>query len=205
MATKPAITKTTNPSGMRIIKKGTCGMIAPSSSGQLTYDVGFQEKDKTFHFRVTGNTGGGYFSKEWVSLVAIQERIEAQPPGQPFKSLILRKVYVSTGANNYGFLSAVLRKEGLLLPVPKKPFSHLVGDAALLMKAMQPALKAKTDLEDEVTIEEAEKAKVREQRAAAMQKALAVKARGKPMQTASATASKRPVKKAPRKPVAKSA
>src|SRR5690606_10760990 len=123
MATKSTVTKTTpTQSGLRIIKKGTCGLIAPSSTGELTYNIGFDAKDKTFHFRVIGNSGGGYHSREWVSLDAIMEFIEAQPPGQPFKSLILRKVYVSTGANNYGFLAAVIRAAGIRLPGPTNPF-----------------------------------------------------------------------------------
>jgi|SRR5690606_17792923 len=201
MATRSTVSKTAIPkttptqSGIRIIKKGTCGLIAPSSTGELTYNIGFDAKDKTFHFRVIGNSGGGYHSREWVSLDLILEHIEAQPPGQPFKSLILRKVYVSTGANNYGFLAAVLRAEGLLVPVPKKPFSHLAGDLSAFKKSMQSLLK--TDLEDEVAIEEEAKAKLKEERAAAMQKALAKK--GRPMQTASATAPKKPVRKPPRK------
>jgi hypothetical protein len=206
MATRTAVSKTTpTQSGLRIIKKGTCGLIAPSSTGELTYNIGFDAKDKTFHFRVIGNSGGGYHSREWVSLDAILEHIEAQPPGQPFKSLILRKVYVSTGANNYGFLAAVLRAEGILVPVPKKPFSHLAGDVAAFRKAMQSLLK--TDLEDEVALEEAAKAHLREERAAAMQKILAKK--GRPMQTASeaapTTPPTQPARKAPRKSAAKSA
>jgi hypothetical protein len=203
MATRSTTKTTPAQSGIRIIKKANCGLIAPSSTGELTYNIGFDAKDKSFHFRVIGNSGGGYHSREWVSLDAIMEFIEAQPPGQPFKSLILRKVYVSTGANNYGFLAAVLRAEGILVPVPKKPFSHLAGDVAAFRKAMQSLLK--TDLEDEVALEEAEKAKLKEERAAGMQKALANKKKGQSMQTALATATKKPVRKAPRKRTAQSA
>ncbi len=63
MAKKPTVTKTPPPAepGIRIIKKATCDLIAPSSTGELTYNIGFHEKDKAFHFRATSNTGGGYF------------------------------------------------------------------------------------------------------------------------------------------------
>ena len=214
MATKNSVTKTipSAKSGLRIIKKGTCRLIAPSSTGELIYNIGFDAKDKSFHFRVIGNSGGGYHSREWVSLDAIMEFIEAQPPGQPFKSLILRKVYVSTGANNYGFLAAVLRAEGILVPVPKKPFSHLAGDVAAFRKSMQSLLKM--DLEDEVALEEAAKARLKAERAAAMQKILAKKGnqrtpQSQPMQTASepapTTPPAQPARKAPRKIAAKSA
>jgi len=174
----------------------------------LSYHIGYSDQDNTFSFRVTANTGGGYFSKEWVSLDAILEHIQAQPAGQPFKSLVLRRAYVSTGANNCGFLAAVLRAEGILVPVPKSPFSHTHGDVAQFRQTMEPLIKAKTALEDEVAIEEAAKAKLREQRAEAMRKIMAEKKKAQPMQTASEStpspAATKPVKKAPRKTAAKS-
>jgi hypothetical protein len=199
----------TKPAAPRIIKKGTCPLIAPSSKGQLSYHIGYSDQDKTLHFRVTSNTGGGYFSREWVSLDAILEHIQAQPAGQPFKSLVLRKAYVSTGANNCGFLAAVLRAEGLLQPVPKSPFSHTHGDVAQFQQSMEPLIKAKTDLEDEVAIEEAAKAKLREQKAETMRKILAEKKKAQPISTAleptPSPAPAKPVKKPPRKTTAKSA
>ena len=85
MATKTAVSKSSTPkttptnAGLRIIKKGTCGLIAPSSTGELTYNIGFDAKNKSFHFRVIGNSGGGYHSREWVNLDLILEHIEAQP------------------------------------------------------------------------------------------------------------------------------
>ena len=54
---------------IRIIKITSC----PSSSGKttLTYHIGCTT-DKDIQFRVVANTGGGLFSPEWISLLAIQ-------------------------------------------------------------------------------------------------------------------------------------
>lgn len=178
-ATSPNTTPTEAPR-VQILKKATCPLIAPSSKGQLTYNVGHREDDKSIHLRVAANSGGGYFSHEWIPLDAIAACIAAQPAGQPFKSLVLKRVYKSTGANNHGFLAAVLRAEGFLKPVAKAPFSHFHGDGTAFTAAVQKALKDKVDLVDEVAIREAEKDKIRRQRAAAMQTASKQKAKATP-------------------------
>ena len=53
---------------MKIIKTATC----KSSSGQstLTYNIGKVGSD--IQFQITENTGTGFFSKEWVSLSALE-------------------------------------------------------------------------------------------------------------------------------------
>ena len=137
------MTNTKNSPSHRILKKGTCQQIAPSSKGQLTYEVGASQDNQQLYIRVTSNSGGGYFSNEWIALDAIQQTIEEQAPEQPFKSLVFKPLYVSRGANNCGFLSAALRKEGILAVVPKAPYSHLAGDIQAFRAAMQNASKAK--------------------------------------------------------------
>lgn len=54
-------------SSIRIIKASTC----PSLSGKstLTYHIGCNS-ESDIQFRVVDNTGGGFFSKEWVSVNA---------------------------------------------------------------------------------------------------------------------------------------
>ena len=61
---------------IRIIKKGKC----PSTSGksQLTYSIGV-DPHNALYFAVTGNTGGGYWSTEWVSVTDIQEALAKRP------------------------------------------------------------------------------------------------------------------------------
>ena len=81
---------------LRIIKKSTCSKISPQARGQLTYHIGYDETAKTFHLRVTENTGGGFFSNEWIRLDNILETVEALPSIEPFKAVIFIPLYNST-------------------------------------------------------------------------------------------------------------
>jgi len=132
-----------------IIKKASCPKLSASAKGDLTYHVGYDD-NKTFHLRVTANTGGGFFSNEWISLDAIIEVVKSMPFDSPFKAIILKPLYVSQGANNHGFLAAALRAEEILLPVEKHPLSHTLGDTKAFHKAMQKLIKNKVDLDDDV-------------------------------------------------------
>lgn len=141
---------------MRIIKREQCNSIAPTSKSALTYDIGYSEKEKTYHIRVIANSGGGFFSNEWVPITEILSCIQDSPAGQPFKALIFRSLYESKGANNHGFLAAALRSESILNAVPKAAYSHVLGDPEAFAKAMAKLVKSKASLEDVVAIRAAE-------------------------------------------------
>lgn len=132
-----------------IIKKATCSKLSKVAKGDLTYHVGYDD-NKALHLRVTANTGGGFFSNEWVSLDAIVEIANSMPFDSPFKATILKPLYESLGANNHGFLAAALRAEEVLLPVKKHPLSHTLNDIKAFTKAMQKLIKEKRDLDDDV-------------------------------------------------------
>ena len=50
---------------MRVLSTGTCDTL--SGSSKLTYHIGCVP-DGEIYLRVHGNTGGGFFSQEWISL-----------------------------------------------------------------------------------------------------------------------------------------
>lgn len=156
---------------LRIIKKYTAPKLSPSAKGDLTYHVGYDETDKTFHIRVTANSGGGFFSNEWIALNDILSTIETSSPDKPFKAIIFKPLYESKGSNNHGFLAAALRAEKLLLPVEKQLMSHTLGDVKGFKAAMQPLIKDKVSLEDEVAEAEKMKEAKRAEMIAAMKKA----------------------------------
>jgi len=142
---------------IRIIKKSTCQKLSPTARGELTYHVGYSDSAKALHIRVTGNTGGGFFSKQWVSLSDI-EHITDGLDGDTFKATIFVPLYQSSSSNNHGFLAAALRAEGILVPSQDHPLSHNLGDIKKFKAEMAKLIKAKTDLHDEVAEEEALKA-----------------------------------------------
>lgn len=115
---------TTMTSTLRIIQKSTSPKLSPRAQGSLTYHIGYDETAKTFHFRITANSGGGFFSNEWVLQNVILDIIETTSPGKPFKAIIFKPLYQSKGSNNHGFLAAALRTEKLFLPVKKQLMSH---------------------------------------------------------------------------------
>ncbi|MAZ69739.1 MAG: hypothetical protein ABJM39_04270 [Porticoccus sp.] len=103
----------------RIIKKSTSSKLSPKSPSSLTYHVGYDDNSKSFHFRITANSGGGFFSNEWIPLSDILDTIATTFPVNPFKAIIFKPLYQSKGSNNHGFLAAALRAEKLFLPVEK--------------------------------------------------------------------------------------
>lgn len=86
----------------RIIKKSTFPKLSPKALGSLIYHIGYDDKSKSFHFRITTNSGGGFFSNEWVALNDILDTIEGTPSDEPFKAIIFKPLYQSKGSNNHG-------------------------------------------------------------------------------------------------------
>jgi len=163
-------------STLRIIKKSTSPKLSPRAQGSLTYHVGYDDSSKSFHFRITANSGGGFFSNEWISLTDILDTIETTSSGKPFKALIFKSLYQSKGSNNHGFLAAALRAESLLLPVEKQLMSHTLGDVKGFKAAMQQLIKNKVSLDDDV----AEAEKVKEAKRAELIEAMKASAKKKP-------------------------
>lgn len=148
----------------RIIKKSTAPKLSPKALGSLAYHVGYDDKSKSFHFRITANSGGGFFSNEWIALQDVLDIIENTPSDEPFKAMIFKSLYQSKGSNNHGFLAAALRAENLLLPVEKQLMSRTLGDIDVFKAAMQQLVKDKVSLEDDVAetemIKEAKRAEL---------------------------------------------
>lgn len=139
-ATKPLAESSAQDSAILMLQQGQCPVISPASSSVLTFEVGHCAKEGAFYVRVSDNTGGGFFSNEWISLADIEATIEEQPDDLPFKATVFRKLYVSRGLNNYGFLAAVLRHLGILKPVDRAPYSHRPGEMKGFIAAMEDLL-----------------------------------------------------------------
>ena len=102
---------TNHDSAIQVLKQSTC----PTSTGKsdLGYEIG-TDTTGDIHFKITSNSGGGFFSEEWVALSAIQDAWSKWPQDQPLTSMALSKLFRGKSANNPGFLTAVLLAEGLL-------------------------------------------------------------------------------------------
>jgi len=136
---------TINPeSAIRILKTATC----PSLSGQskLTFVIGLSPKSEIY-FRVSANTGHGFFSDEWVPLGDIQQAFDKVPSGKPITSFALSPLYKGKSSNSPGFLFAVLKQEGLVQPSKDKARCYERGD----LKGFMAGIKALNDLTTEHT------------------------------------------------------
>jgi len=108
---------------------GQAKTLSAKSKGLIGFELALNTDDKCRYLRMTGNSNGGLFSKEWVSLDAVFSLLEQQALDKAFKSSIFKAVISGKSANNCSFISAVLRSEefGLILKSEKSQFLHLVN------------------------------------------------------------------------------
>ena len=118
---KPDLT----PRPYRLLKSDLAAKLSPRSQGGITYYLLADEAE--LYLAIVGNEGGGLWSKETVSLTAIETAIEAA--GEPFATKALRAAIVGRSSNNAPFTCAVLRDLGLIAPAPEKAHQHIkTGD-----------------------------------------------------------------------------
>lgn len=86
------------------------------------YALGKSGKDHAL--RITSNDNDGLFSNEWVMLDDIAKCVEPLAKLTGFPSTQLVSLFKSKSSNNAGFLSAVLRHEGVFGVVDKKMYQH---------------------------------------------------------------------------------
>lgn len=97
------------------------------------YELG--KSGKKHGIRITSNDNDGLFSNEWIMLDDIVKCLEplAKLSGFPSKQLV--PLFKSKSSNNAGFLSAILRHEGVFGVVDKKMYQHhLIITSANLVK-----------------------------------------------------------------------
>ena len=114
------MSKTEENPDMKVLKTATCKTLSAKST--LTYQVG--SEDDVIHVRITENSGGGFFSNEWVSMNDIRSVLEEHPEGTPVSSFMLAPIFSGKSVNTPGFVLSVLVHEKLLVPIKGKKRSH---------------------------------------------------------------------------------
>ncbi|CAM5573588.1 hypothetical protein SSTU70S_05054 [Stutzerimonas stutzeri] len=109
------------PRPYRLLKNDLAAKLSARSQGGITYYLLADEAE--LYIAIVGNEGGGLWSKEVVSLAAIEAAIEAA--GEPFATKALRSAIVGRSSNNAPFTCAVLRDLGLIAPAPDKAHQHI--------------------------------------------------------------------------------
>ncbi|MCU6434612.1 hypothetical protein LPB67_12605 [Undibacterium sp. Jales W-56] len=163
--TSPTITESLTPAdtaapdaaslqSLWLLKDGTAPKLGARAEGSINYNV-FADNDRQQLFiAITGNKGGGYFSKEHVDMTKIDACLDASTSAKPFPSKTFKEAFVGRSSNNAGFLVAVLRHEKLLAAAPEAETQHVrSGDWAAWKKSML----AETGKLIEIAIKDADK------------------------------------------------
>lgn len=131
-------------SNINIVKVDSCSSLTGKST--LTYHIGCNAEAE-IQIRVHANTGGGYFSKEWIEFKVIQETLEKQT--QPFSSKLLKPLFHGKSSNTPAFLLAALRHLGVIKDSEKHSYvcgdiPKFVAETKALTVTETPAKKVKT-------------------------------------------------------------
>lgn len=131
-------------SSIRILKTASC----PSMSGKskLTYQVACSG-DSEILFRISDNSGTGFFSQEWVPLAAIRQAFARAPSAKSITSFHLHPLFQGKSINTPAFLLAALKNEGVLVPSTTTRRCQEIADGATIeaeVKALMGGKPSKT-------------------------------------------------------------
>jgi hypothetical protein len=124
-----------------IIKVASC--TTNSGKSTLTYHVA-STSDNEINFRITGNTGGGFFSPECVSYGSIQPAMEKAT--LPLISFPFIKLYKGKSTKTPALLMAAIKNEGLVRNLEGKIRGYELLDNKFFMDEMKVLIAAGVNL-----------------------------------------------------------
>jgi hypothetical protein len=116
-----AKTEDTLDASMKVLKTATCKTLSGKST--LTYQIGCTP-DSIVHLRITKNSGGGFFSDEWIEYDAVQAAFKGRRDGAEINSYLLAPLFQGKSSNNTSFLLAALKHLKLVRPLKNKQRLH---------------------------------------------------------------------------------
>ncbi|MDI1363178.1 MAG: hypothetical protein PSU72_14015, partial [Methylotenera sp.] len=140
-ATSSSSTSENSTLSMRIIKIASC----PTCSGKanLTYHFGCN-KDNQVHIRIIENSGGGFFSEEWIPLKATLDALDKA--AHPITAIPFINLFIGKSVNTPGFLLAVLKHEGLVKLLEGKVRGYEKLDSVAFMAEVNKLVSSDVDL-----------------------------------------------------------
>jgi len=117
---------------VKVLHSSTC--LSLSGKSNVTYQIG-QHAEGGIYMRIYANTGGGFFSPEWVSLEEVQKFIDAAPKDKPLSSWSLHPLFRGKSVNTPAFLmAAFVHEKWLRILKGKKRGLEVLDDAAFRAK-----------------------------------------------------------------------
>jgi len=132
-ATHPSPAKDEEPE-IQVLRTGKCKTL--SGSATLGYCLGL-DSTSALHWRLASNSGGGFFSDEWIPFEAIQAALNGWPKDRPLTSMALQTLFTGKSANNASFLLACLVKEGLLEAIPNRRRHYRLCDSKPFLASVE--------------------------------------------------------------------
>lgn len=117
--------KTPAPLDIDVLQKGDAPKLSPGSTETISYVVGWDVEPEQLVIQITGNSGGGLYSKKPIPLEAVMELLDSVKENQPFSSTMFKALWNNKGSNNNaGFLAAILRHLELIKAADTGRFAH---------------------------------------------------------------------------------
>ena len=127
---------------LKILKISNCKTL--SGKGNLTYQIACNTNSQIF-FRISTNSGGGWFSADWISLQIIMSAIGK--PDKALTSYALHDLFKGKSVNTPAFLFAALKQEGLVKIDTNNPRSYLTVSSETFMGEIKKLIASGTDLQ----------------------------------------------------------
>lgn len=125
---------------MRVLKTSTCKTLSGKST--LTYQIG-TAPDSTLHLRISKNSGGGFFSDEWVPFDAVLDALEKLPEVTGISSYYLAHLFNGKSVNTPSFLLSVLKHLKVIRALPNNKRHHELLDQRPFLDQVQKLMSAK--------------------------------------------------------------
>ena len=138
--------KVPNQENIRIIKINSCKSLSGKST--LEYQLGCTEDSNTF-VRIVKNSGGGWFSKEWISLTLLITTLESST--QLLTSFTFQPLYKGTSVNTAAFIFAAIKEEGLVNTSSENPRCYELQSAESFMQTLKTLIATGVSLKDTYT------------------------------------------------------
>lgn len=110
-----------------LLRSANARKVGQRASGMIQYDVLCDAERTSVFFRISGNEGGGYFSREKIDFDKAVACVANFDSGRPLPSKVFAAAFIGKSSNNAGFLAAVLRAEQLLDAAPGTDFQHVTS------------------------------------------------------------------------------
>jgi hypothetical protein len=142
------MSKSENNPDMKVLKTSSCKTLSGKST--LTYQLGCTP-DSAIHLRITKNSGGGFFSDEWVKYEDIQAVLKDRSKDSPIMSHFISPLLKGKSSNTSGFIMAALSHLKLIQPLPKKKRLHELLDPKPFLDTVEKLMSSSSAVNSKKT------------------------------------------------------